>query len=343
MSLKESMRCIQLQDQFGIDHLHLTSMPIPSPQSQEVLIRVRAVSLNYRDLLMIQGQYNPRLTLPFIPCSDAVGEVVALGNDVDTTWTIGDRVLPIFAQNWLDGAIPNHVLQHTLGGPLAGTVREYMCVPHWALVKAPTGWTDHETSTLNCAALTAWNALVELNQLKAGQHVLCIGTGGVSLFAAQIALLLGAEVTVVSRSEDKILQLQQQGLKVHHWIHSQTQPQWGRILRKQGGVDHVIEVGGAQTIEQSLKALKAGGSMSLIGVLSGHSTDMNLLPILMRQIKVQGVFVGHKRAFQEMIHALSLHEIRPFISHTFHFTQAVTAFQHLAQAQHVGKICLKFH
>jgi NADPH:quinone reductase-like Zn-dependent oxidoreductase len=333
-----SMQAIQLCDAVGIENLKLHSLPIPQPKAHQALIKINAVSLNYRDLLMIQGKYNPRLHLPMIPCSDAIGEVIAVGTDC--VWEIGTRVAPIFAQNWYAGNIPHDVLHTTLGGPLSGTLCEYICIDQDGLVEVPSYLSNAEASTLSCAAVTAWSALVTLSKIQAGQHVLCIGTGGVSLFSAQIATMLGAKVTIISRNAYKIEQLKDRNFAVHHWINSTDTPQWGKAIRKTGMADHVIEVGGAHTIEQSLHALRSGGSMSLIGVLSGHSKQLNLLPILMRQITVQGVFVGHKESFKAMLHAFALHQIKPIISHEFALVDTTKAFECLAQAQHIGKICI---
>jgi len=341
-TIETSSRVIELSERFGIEQLRLTRRALPELQRGEVLVRLRACSLNYRDLMMVEGRYNPRQPLPLIPCSDGAGEVVAVGEGV--AFKVGERVAPIFAQDWEAGE-PAQVTQSTLGGPLDGTLRTHAIFPARSLVALPSYLSNIEASTLGCAALTAWSALVELGRLTAGQRVLCIGTGGVSLFAAQIAKALGAEVFLSSGSEDK-LERAAEHVKPHHSLYTpRDAPQrWGRELRKRsgGGLDHVIEVGGRETLAQSLEATRPGGTVSLIGVLSGSDAPpaLSLLPILMRQIRVQGVIVGHREGFERMLKAFELHQLRPLISHQFELAQSQEAFRTMAEARHIGKITI---
>ena len=341
-------QAFEVQSQFGIDSLTLSQRNTPILKPRQLLIQIKAVALNYRDYLMVKGQYNPRQPLPFIPCSDGAGVVVEAGEGA--TLKVGTRVMPLFAQGWMADQ-PNRITtQNTLGGPLDGTLTEYMCIDESGVIEIPEYLSDQEASTLGCAGLTAWSALAELGEVKAGDQVVCLGTGGVSLFAAQIAHALGAEVWVTSRSSAKLDRLTSEILGFHldneHKILA-DQGGWGSSIRKRSwkgqGVDHIIEVGGAQTLSESLKAIRPGGTLSLIGILSGHQAPLNLLPILMRQIKVQGVFVGHKCGFERFNQALSFHKIHPVIDQVFAFKKAQDAFHTLARGQHMGKIVLDVH
>ena len=223
-----------------------------------------------------------------------------------------------------------------------------MCIDEDGVIEVPSYLTDLEASTLGCAGLTAWSALSELGQVKAGDQVVCLGTGGVSLFAAQIAHALGAEVWITSRTQEKLDRLTPECLGFQldsdHGLVA-SQPGWGRALRKRSwqgkGVDHIVEVGGAQTLPESLSAIRNGGTISLIGILSGHQSPLNLLPILMRQIRIQGVFVGHKKGFERFNKALAHHQIHPVVDQVFAFKESVQAFEKLAQGQHIGKIVIQ--
>lgn len=332
------MRAVTLRGGFGLEHLSLEERPTPVPGPGEVLLRLRYASLNYRDLLMVQGNYNPRQELPLIPCSDAVGTVVAWGPGVHGP-AIGTRVCPLFAPYWRDGDPPKDVFKTTLGGPRDGTLAEYFVTPATAVVPMPESLTDQEAATLPCAALTAFSALSTLGRLRAGQQVLCLGTSTVSLFALQFAKVLGAEVTITSSSNEKLERVR--ALGADRTLNYVETPEWGRVVREAtGGVDHVIEVGGAETLAQSLAAVRPGATISLIGVLAGRAAPVNLLPIVMRQLKVQGIFVGHARSFSEMLKLVNEHTIRPVIGPVLELTQFLEAFRMLEAQQHFGKICL---
>ncbi len=339
---------ISVQDHFGLDQLHL-DLSVPSPSDLalgQVGVKLGYSALNYRDLMMVEGHYNPRQPLPLIPCSDGLGRVAQTHDG--SSWHLGQRVIPIFSQTWLDGE-PNRLLtKHTLGGPLAGTLRRYGEFNTDGLVAVPDYLSDAEASTLGCAALTAWSALIELGQLKSGAHVLCIGTGGVSLFAAQIAAISGARVTLISRHEDKLdWVMKHPNIQAYkHLItplHTPSGTQWGRLVRKSfGEVDHIIEVGGAGTLGESLQVVKAGGTISLIGVLAGGGASIDLTPVLMRQIKIQGVIVGHKAGMQRMLKAFTAHQLRPILcDKEFTLTDVDEAFQYMKAAKHIGKIVIK--
>lgn len=335
-------KAIEITGGFGVNHLQQTTRTLPPLKKGEVLVKLRSTSLNYRDLMMVKGLYNPRQALPLIPCSDGVGEILSVGEDVQLP--VGMRVSPIFSQAWLAGE-PSEVTRSTLGGPLDGTLTTHAIFREEGLVGVPEYLSDAQAGTLGCAALTAWSALVELGSLRAGDQVLCIGTGGVSLFAAQIARALGAEVYLISGSEEKLERASAHVLPHHSLFTPRDQPlTWGRTLKKLsgGGLDHVVEVGGEETLAQSLEATRAGGTISLIGVLSGSraTSTLSLLPILMRQLRIQGVIVGHKEGYQRMLRAFDLHKIKPLISNEFSLENAQDAFRVLEEAKHIGKVTI---
>ncbi len=335
------MRAIEL-NAFGTKNLTLVEREKIPPQNHEIQIQMKAASLNYRDLLMVRGEYNPRQALPLIPLSDGVGIVQKVGARV-TRFKVGDRVCPIFAQGWHSGTPSKIKTKRTLGGPVDGTLQEFMTLCEEDAVLAPEGLTDGQAACLPCAGVTAWSALVTHGQIKAGDSVLVQGTGGVSMFAMHYALAAGARVIMTSSSDEKLERVRQAG--VEHTINYRTDANWGKTAKKMAGgdgVDHVVEVGGASTLKSSLQAVRPGGSVYLIGVLSGTAQELNLLPILMQNVRVQGILVGHRESFEDMNRAITQHHIRPEISHVFPWTQAEDAFEVMASGSHFGKIVLKF-
>lgn len=337
------MRAYEIQGSFGLENLHPAERPDPEPGPGQVLLEMRAVSLNYRDLLMVRGHYNPRQPLPLVPCSDGVGEIIALGEGVDDL-AVGDRVATCFFQTWGGGPPTADKIRGTLGGPLDGTLAERMAVSAKGVVRVPEHLTDVEAATLPCAALTAWNALVECGSVTAGDVVLVQGTGGVSTFALQIATALGAEVIVTSSSDAKLERARELGA----WgtVNYVEDPAWGKAVRKLTGgrgVDLVVEVGGAGTLEQSLKAVRVGGEVSVIGVLSGVASELNIIPILMQQLRLQGILVGSRESFERMNRAFAAHRIRPVVDRVFSFDETPDAFRYLASGEHLGKICLSMN
>lgn len=329
----------QIDGGFGFENLKKVQLSQPEPAAGEVLLKIRAVSLNYRDLLMIRGHYNPRQPLPLIPGSDAVGEVVALGEGVPEGW-LGKRVIPIFAQGWLSGPMSRAAGKTTLGGPVQGTYRQYMTIPAEAMVEAPSHLTDAEAATLPCAGVTAWRALVTEGQLKAGQTVLTLGTGGVSIFALQIAKMLGAKVAITSSSVAKLARVTEE-FGADFTMNYREDVMWGKTVRKWApeGVDVVVELGGAGTFNQSLRAVRVGGTVALIGVLDGVKTDVMLTKILMSGIKVQGILVGDRQDLRDLCAALQKHpEVRPVVDEIFEFDALPQAFDYMAAGRHFGKI-----
>jgi NADPH:quinone reductase-like Zn-dependent oxidoreductase len=335
------MRAWTLGPTFGLDHLALTEAPDGTPGPGQIRLRMRAVSLNFRDLLMVRGHYNPRQPLPLVPCSDGVGLVDAVGEGV-TRVKVGDRVCPIFAQKWLAGRPTKGAITSTLGGPLDGTLRTSMVLSEEGVVHVPAHLTDAQAATLPCAALTAWSAMVVEGDVTAGTRVLLQGTGGVSIAALQLAVALGAEVIVTSSSDAKLEKAR--ALGAHHTINYTTHPNWSdEVLRITGrlGVDHVVEVGGAGTIEQSIRAVAPGGHISLIGILSGATQPLQLTRVLMNHIRIQGILVGHRDGFEQMNRAIAAHRIEPVVDTVFAFEDAPKAFDLLASARHVGKVCIE--
>jgi NADPH:quinone reductase-like Zn-dependent oxidoreductase len=337
------VRALAMCDEFGIDHLRFVERSDAEIGPAQIRIQPLAVSLNYRDLLMVRGLYNPRQPLPLIPCSDAVATVIEVGTAV-TSVVPGARVCPVFCPGWLDGEVSRVKLRSTLGGPLDGTLATSMVLHHSEVVEVPDYLSDAQASALPCAALTAYHALFgEGRPLEAGQTVLVQGTGGVSVFAMQFALAIGAKVIATSKSEEKLARLQSLGVEMA--INYREEPSWGRLVAKFAnaaqGVDHVVEVGGAGTLEESISAVRYGGTISLIGVLAGTSRPLNILPILMRNIRLQGIFVGSRKLFEEMVVFLEQHQVAPIVDRVFDFDDAVEAFRYLGRGEHFGKVCVR--
>ncbi len=337
------MRAVVIEGAFGLAQLQVVHRPEPRCGPGQALLRMKAASLNYRDLLTVLGHYNPKQPLPLIPCSDGAGEVVAVGAGVDRV-AVGDLVAPIFCQGWISGPPTRARLRNTVGGPLDGTLAELMVVDAEGLVHLPEHLDPTEGACLPCAAVTAWSALVKEGEVKAGDTVLVQGSGGVSLFALQLAKALGARVIATSSSAEKLARLEAMGADA--LINYREQPQWGPLARKLAGgegIDHVVEVGGAQTLEQTLRAVRVGGRVSLIGVLSGAAARLNLVPILMQQVRLQGILVGCRDDFEQMNRTLAAHRIRPVLDEQpFGLDQTRPAFERMQNGKHFGKITIKF-
>jgi NADPH:quinone reductase-like Zn-dependent oxidoreductase len=332
------MKAYELQS-FGFEGLKIVDRPAPIPGPSQVLVQWKAFSLNYRDLLVIKGQYNPKLRMPCIPLSDAAGVVEAVGAGV-TRVKPGDRVASLFAPQWLSGEFTDAISRSALGGGAEGVLAEASVLHENGVVPIPSHLGFDEAATLPCAALTAWHALVTEGQVKAGDVVLVQGSGGVSLFALQFARLMGARVLATSSSDAKLERVRQLGAA--GTINYKSVPEWGDAARKLAGdgVDHVVEVGGVGTLAQSLRAVKTGGRISLIGVLAGGGGSVNLFPILMRNLRIQGIFVGSREMFEAMNRAIALHQLRPVIDRVFPFQEAPAALRHLESGAHFGKIVI---
>jgi NADPH:quinone reductase-like Zn-dependent oxidoreductase len=329
---------------FGLDNLKREQDPVSEPGRGEVLVRLRAASLNYRDLMIALGHYNPKMALPRILGSDAAGEVLAVGDNV-TLFKPGDRVCSLFFQDWLDGEIQPLTGKSALGGVIDGVFATARVLPETGLIHAPAHLSFEEAATLPCAALTAWNALVEQGRLRAGQTVLTLGTGGVSLFALQIAKLHGATVILTSSSDEKLARARQLG--AIYTINYRSTPDWDKAakeLTSAVGVDHVIEVGGQGTITRSISAVRPAGHVHVIGVLSDTVADagtgIDVRPILSKSIHINGIYVGSRAMFARMNAAISANQLRPVIDRVFPLAEARAAFEHMRTGSHFGKIVL---
>jgi NADPH:quinone reductase-like Zn-dependent oxidoreductase len=335
------MKAFQIQELSGPDGLRPASLADPVPGPGEVLMRVRAVSLNYRDLLVAKGLYNPRIKLPCVPVSDGAGEVVATGAGV-TRFKPGERIVANFMPEWVEGPVDDEKGRSALGGGGAGMLAELVALPAHGLLPVPEHLSFEEAATLPCAGVTAWNALFGGVPVKPGDTVLVQGTGGVSLFALQFARLAGARVIATSGSDQKLAHALKLGAS--DGINYKSVPDWDKRVRELTGgtgVDLIVEVGGAGTLTRSMRAVRTGGTIVLIGVLSGVAAEFNPMPILMKSIRVQGIYVGSRSMFEAMNRAITYAGLRPVIDRVFEFEQAPDALRHLESGAHVGKIVIR--
>ena len=337
------MKAYQIREEWSLEYIKLVEIPKPSPGPGEVLVEMKASSLNYRDMVVANRGYGSKTgNLPLIPVSDGVGIVRELGDGVSRV-AIGDRVCPLFMQSWISGPPNRERLSATLGGPIDGVMAEFRCFPQDSVSKVPEELTDLEASTLPCAALTAWSALVEEGKLQPGESVLIQGTGGVSLFALQFAKICGARCILISGSNEKMKRAQELG--ADEVLNYQDLPEWGKRVRDFSGgegVDHIVEVGGPETLPQSLRAIRPGGTISMIGVLSGSEMKAQLGLIVTRQIRLQGITVGHRDGFEAMTSAINASGMKPIVDQVYPFTSLPEAMHSLSEAKHFGKICLEF-
>lgn len=332
---------------FGVEHLQPVDLPTPEIGPRKVLIRVHAVSLNYRDLLIVKGLYNPNMALPRIPCSDGAGEVVAIGEGVSRV-EVGDRVCGIFMQRWIAGPLTAEKSREALGGDVDGMLAEYVLLHEDGVVRFPEHLTYQEAATLPCAAVTAWNALHHggepASPAAASDTILIQGTGGVSIFALQFATLMGARVIGTSSSDEKLARAYSLGLSAG--CNYRVRPEWAKWVSETTnslGVDRIIEVGGAGTFGQSLRAARVGGVIAQIGVLSGGATTepLALTPILHKQLRVQGIYVGSRAMFERMCEEIAQRVLRPVIDRIFPVSQAREAFLYMESGSHFGKIVIR--
>jgi NADPH:quinone reductase-like Zn-dependent oxidoreductase len=333
------MRYFCIEKELGIDALQLKEKDVPRPGHGQVLVRIRAASLNYRDLLVISGNYSRNLPLPLVPLSDCAGEVVEVGAGVNR-WLPGDRVAGAFFQDWDGGGITEDVPKSAMGGAIDGVLAEYALFRERGLVRVPANLSFEEGATLPCAGLTAWHALQSGN-LTCGQSVLTLGTGGVSLFALQFARAGGCRVIATTGSEAKEERLRELG--AGDVINYRVEPEWEkRVLELTAGrgVDLVVEVGGAGTLGKSLKAVSLGGRISLIGVLSGTTGEVNPLPAVMKNVRIQGIYVGSREMFEAMNRAIAVNDIHPVIDRVFAFVEAKEALRFLQSGAHFGKVVI---
>jgi NADPH:quinone reductase-like Zn-dependent oxidoreductase len=339
-----TMKVMQIEDDWSPDNIRMAERPRPEPGPGEVLIRMEAASLNYRDVVVTRRGYGRRTgQLPLVPLSDGAGRVVETGPGV-TRVAVGDLVCPIFNQRWIAGPMREDHWPGTLGGPHDGVMQEFMRLDEAGLVRAPQHLTPLQAATLPCAGVTAWNALVTQGGVKAGDVVLVQGTGGVSLFALLFAKLHGARVIATSSSDGKLERVR--ALGADHLVNYRTTPAWDKVARELtggAGVDLVVEVGGAGTLETSVRAVRVSGTVSLIGVLSGVSGSVNLGPVVTQNIRLQGVTVGSREVFQDMVRAMELHRVTPPIDErVYEFAQVGEALKTLPEGRHFGKVGIQF-
>jgi NADPH:quinone reductase-like Zn-dependent oxidoreductase len=334
------MRAFEIQE-FGIDNLKLVERDAAQPGPFEVVVRLKAASLNFRDLMVTEGTYNPRLKRPMVPFSDGAGIVEAVGERV-TRVKVGDRVAGIFMQKWLDGAVNRAASQSALGGAIDGVLSEQRIFHEDGLVHIPEHLSFIEAATLPCAAVTAWHALFEEAPAKAGDSVVIQGTGGVACFALQFAKAAGMRAIVLSSSDEKLKRAQELGAA--HVINYKKEPNWEKSVLAivPGGADYVIQVAGDDALSRSLKAVRMGGQISVIGVLTGAASNIDPRLVLMNSIRLQGIYVGSRAMFERMNRAIELHRISPLVDRVFSWLEAPQAMRYMQEQGHLGKIALEF-
>lgn len=320
-------------------------IPDPIPGPRDIVISSRAWSINYRDLAMPHGGYprndKVKRSPPLIPFSDVAGEVVEVGSEV-SDFRLGDRVMASFFRDWIDGGLTSQQIDSALGGAIDGVLSEKVCLPEQCWVRIPGNYSYGEAATLPCAGVTAWHALTA-GGITTGQSVLLLGTGGVSLFALQLAQAAGAWTIITSSSDEKLRRVSRLG--ADETINYSTVDQWHErvlTLTNGRGVDHVIEVGGAGTLSKSLAAVRVGGTISLIGVLSGRiEKNPSILPALFRHITIRGIYAGSRRMLEELVTAVEVNDIHPVIDRSFAFDEARGAYEYLKSGKHVGKLVIE--
>jgi NADPH:quinone reductase-like Zn-dependent oxidoreductase len=335
------MRAYQLpKGGAGIDALLQVERPDPKPDYRQVLVKVKACSLNFRDLGIVRGTYRVPVKENIIPLSDGAGEVVAVGPGVVRV-KVGDRVAGCFFQRWFGGESTAEVHASALGGGVDGMLADYAVLEEDGVVKIPSHLSLEEGATLPCAGVTAWHAMMEHAKLKAGDTILLQGTGGVSIFGLQFAHAMGVRAIITSSSDEKLKHAEKLGAAFG--INYKTTPDWEKAAMEftgGAGVDHVIEVGGAATLARSFGAIRVGGKISMIGGLSGGATELNPGLIFSRRANVQGISVGSAQMFLAMARAIEVNSIKPVIDKVFAFADAREAYRHMASGAHFGKIVI---
>jgi NADPH:quinone reductase-like Zn-dependent oxidoreductase len=334
------MRAYQLpKSGAGIDALAKVERPDPQPAYRQVLVKVEACSLNFRDLAIVRGSYRMPVRDNIIPLSDGAGEVIEIGPGVNRV-KVGDRVAGNFFQRWPGGEPAADVHKSALGGGIDGMLADYAVLEEDGVVKLPSHLSFEEGATLPCAAVTVWHAMMEHAKLKAGDTILLQGTGGVSIFGLQFARATGIRAIITSSSDEKLGRAKTLGAA--HGINYKTTPEWDKAAMEftGSGVDHVVEVGGAATLTRSFGAIRAGGSVTLIGGLSGGASELNPGLIFSRRANVRGISVGSTQMFEAMNRAIEVSAIKPVIDQVFAFADAPEAYRHMASGAHFGKIVI---
>lgn len=325
---------------FGFDALQMEEGAEPKPGPGQILIRTRAWSINYRDLMIVRGTYNPKMKLPAVPLSDCAGEVVECGAGVTGT-KAGDRVMGCFMPGWISGEPDEAGLRSALGaGGDAGVAADYVVFEERAAVPVPDYLSYEEAATLPCAAVTAWHALVTEGHLRPDEWVLIQGTGGVSLFALKIAKLMKARAIVISGSEEKIARAKELGADATiHYGETEAWEKAAKEITGGRGVDHIVEIGGSGTLARSMRAVRPGGRIYVIGVVTGND-GVQFIPVFMRNLRLQGIFVGSREMLEDLCRAFAGHQVRPEIDRTYPFADLPDALRYMERGGHFGKIVL---
>ena len=334
------MKCIELQNGSGFEALKPVERATPKPGPGQILVRVRAASFNYRDVMIAGGGYAGRAKYPLIPLSDGAGEVVETGSGVSRVKP-GDRVCGTFFQRWIAGPVRPDIQDAALGGTADGMLTDHALLDGEGVVPIPENFSYEEAATLPCAALTAWHGLVEAGGVRPGDAVLLLGTGGVSIFGLQFAKAAGARAIVVSSNEKKLGHARELGAS--EAINSKTEPEWqDRVRAATGGrgVDHVLDVTGGETTAKSLASMRPGGHIAIIGARSGPGGELDRRQILQRGLKVSGINVGSRAMFEAMNRAIAANRMKPVIDRVFPFRDAVAAYREFATGRHFGKVVI---
>jgi len=335
------MLALEVDAPWGVDQLKVVERPDPTPGPGEVLVRMRAASLNYRDLMMVSGFY-PGVRGPITPLSDGCGVIEAVGEGV-TRVAPGDRVASLFFQSWIGGRVTAQRMSRPLGSPVPGVARELAVYSQDGVSKVPDFLTDEEVATLPCAGLTAWRGLFEDAALNPGDMVVLQGTGGVSIFGLQFAHAAGMRTLITSSSDEKLERAK--ALGADHVVNYRTTPEWGGAVRTAthgAGADFVMEVGGAGTMTESLRAIAPGGHIAVVGMVAAGGEGMNPTALISTSVRMQGLMVGSRDMFEAMCRALDQTRIRPVVDKVFPWTEARAAFEAMRDGAHFGKIVLKF-
>jgi NADPH:quinone reductase-like Zn-dependent oxidoreductase len=334
------MRLARLRAPGGLQNLRLVDEDRPEPEPGQLLVRIRASSLNSHDDMVVLGK------IPCadgrIPMTDGAGEVISVGENVGE-FKVGDNVVSTFWPYWLAGEMTPATRRDIPGDSIDGYAREYVCMPAHAFTKAPAGYTPVEAATLPCAGVTAWRGLVVCGRMKLGDTVLILGTGGVSMFALQFAKAAGARVIATSSSDEKLEKLKRLGADAV--VNYKAVPNWGqkvKDLTDGRGVDHVVEVGGPGTLMQSIAACRTGGHIALIGVLTGFAGELVVPALFSNQIRISGISVGSRADQEDMIRAITANRLKPIIDRQFPLQEIVAAFEYFESQKHFGKVCLQF-
>ncbi len=338
------MKAMQIENDWGLDNIRSATRPDPEPGPGEIVVDIDAVSINPRDRVMAEGGYGRRGgSLPLVPLCDGAGRISAIGDGV-SGYAVGDRVIPAYSRTWLSGTFRSESFHGAHGGPLDGMMQEKINIPADAVAAAPHHLNAAEAATLVCAGVTAWNALIVQGGLTSDDTVLLQGTGGVSLFALQIAKMIGATVVITSSSDDKLARATSLG--ADHTINYRAIPDWHNAAREVtggAGVDHIVEIGGGDTLSKSLRAIKPSGVISLIGILGGATPALELARVVTRNVRLQGVTVGSREMLNDLARAYEAHGMRPVLdARTFAFDEVGPALASLASGDHFGKITCSF-